>query len=254
MNNLAIIQARMGSSRLKGKVLLDLVGKPVLQHIVDRVRQCRKVDHIVVATSHNESDIPIVEYCEKNNIDVFTGDEDDVLSRFANCAAWYNSKNVIRITGDCPMLDYTLVDRLITKHEKENNVLTSNCITETFPDGLDCEVVRTSTLLLADRNAFMKSDREHVTTYIKKDVINVSEMISTFGNYNSFRWTLDQKEDYKFIKKVYKKLYHKNPYFGMQDVLFLLSEYPELMRINNHIKRNEGFEKSKREDYDTRDC
>lgn len=248
----AIIQARMGSTRLPGKVLMDLLGKPVLEHVIDRLKQSQYINQIIVATSDNEGNEEILDLCDLKNVLCFRGSEDDVLNRFYQACIYFNIKPddiLIRITADCPVIDYEIVDKTIKLHLDENNDYTSNTMPCTYPDGLDCEIFSFEILTKAWKNANLSSEREHVTLYIK----NHPEIFKLGGltndvDYSDLRWTLDEKEDFILINEIYENLYCKNEFFKMDDIIELLEDKPELNDINSFIMRNEGLEKSLKND------
>lgn len=249
MYNLAVIQARMGSSRLPGKIMMELEGKPVLWHVYQRVIRSSYVDEAVVATTFQKKDLEIVKYCSSEGIRVLTGSEEDVLDRYYQVAKLFKPSNVIRITADCPLHDPSVIDQVISTHIKEDNDYTSNTIEETFPDGLDCEIVKFSVLKDAWEKAVMASEREHVTQYIIKNIIYRKGSVTSSVYRGDERWTLDTEEDYKFIKNVFGKLYHVNPWFGADDVYSLLDAEPGIRDINRGITRNEGLLKSLKNDH-----
>ena len=248
----AIVQARMGSTRLPGKVLMNLSGKPVLEHVIDRLKQSNYINQVIVATSDNEENEAIFELCGSKNVLCFKGSEDDVLDRFYQACMNFdvNSNDIlIRITADCPLIDYEIVDKTIKLHLVENNDYTSNTMPCTYPDGLDCEVFNFDILVNAWKNANLSSEREHVTLYIR----NHPEIYKLGGltndvDYSDLRWTLDEKEDFVLINEIYENLYDMNEFFTMDDVLKLLETKPELTDINSFIMRNEGLEKSLKND------
>ena len=247
MNVISIIQARMSSSRLPNKVLLDLEGKPVLERIYQRLQRSKIVDKIVIATSDDISDDPIGLLCSQIHIPIYRGSLDDVLSRFYFAAQLNNADIIVRITGDCPVVDAGIVDELIEK------VLTNSydyaCLSGEFPDGLDCSVMTFDSLEDAHLNARLASDREHVCPFIEKQpqkfkIYNYYK----FTNLGHHRWTLDEEDDYKLIGEIFKNLVHKNKYFNYQDILNFLENNPLLKDINSHIARNEGYQKSLADD------
>ena len=248
----AIIQARMGSTRLPGKVLMNLSGKPVLEHVIDRLNQSNYINQIIVATSYEDGNEGIVDLCDLKKVFCFKGSEDDVLDRFYQACKNFNvglDDIVIRITADCPLIDYEIVDKTIKLHLDENNDYTSNTMPCTYPDGLDCEVFNFEVLDNAWKNANLSSEREHVTLYIR----NHPEMFKLGGltndiDYSDLRWTLDEKEDYILINEIYENLYSSNEFFKMDEILQLLEDKPELNDINSFIMRNEGLEKSLKND------
>ena len=249
MYNLAIIQARMGASRLPGKVMMELAGHPVLWHVFQRVKRSRYIDEIVVVTTFKKKDLEIIKYCSSEGIRVFAGSEDDVPDRYYQAAKLFKPDNVIRITADCPMHDPSVIDQVVGTHVKEDNDYTSNTMEETFPDGLDCEAVKFPVLKDAWEKAVMASEREHVTQYIIKNSSYKKGSVTSLVDKGAERWTLDTEEDYKFIKNVFRKLYPANPWFGADDVYSLLDAEPGLKDINSGITRNEGLLKSVKNDH-----
>jgi spore coat polysaccharide biosynthesis protein SpsF (cytidylyltransferase family) len=249
MDFLAIIQARTESTRLPNKVLMKLGHKTVLENVISRVKKSNLISDIVVATTLKNEDIKIVNICSKNNIKVFCGEENNVLSRFYQLSKILKAKNIVRITSDCPVIDPNIIDLVIQKY-KENNVdYVSNTLTPTFPDGLDVEVFSFYSLEKAFFESTLLSDREHVTPYIyrNKDLFK-SINITNSNNLSYMRWTLDNIEDFNFLEKIYIKLYNKKKLFLMNDILKLLEKEPYLININKHIERNQGYKKSLNED------
>ncbi len=250
MNNVvAIIQARNGSSRLPGKVLLDLNGYTVLEQIVRRVKSSRAIQEVFVATTLKEEDIKIVKICALKGIRIFCGSENDVLDRYYQLAKLVKPKHIVRITADCPLIDPRIIDHVVRFYLYHKADYVSNAIKETFPDGEDIEVFSFSSLKLAWEKANLCSEREHVTPFIRKNhrifkIRNFAYKKDLSGK----RWTLDYPLDYKFIKMVYKYLYPINPLFGMNHVLDLLSKRPEIERINQHYVRNSEYQELLKKD------
>lgn len=239
----------MGSSRLPNKVLMPVEDKTILEHVIDRVSKSKLLDDIIVATTILKEDLKIVEVCCKRGIRVYCGSENDVLDRYYQIAKLIDVDNIIRITADCPLHDANIIDNVILTHIKENSDYTSNILDETFPDGLDCEVMTYKVLTEAWEKSTMASEREHVTRYIiQHDKFKKTSVLDK-DNHGNQRWTLDIDKDYLFIKRVYKELYYKNPYFNYYDILALLEKSPEIQLINQGIKRNEGTQKSIEHDY-----
>ena len=250
----AIIQARMGSTRLPGKVMMDLCGFPVIEHVVNRLNQSRLIDKIIIATSVDSNNQPIIDFCKKNDVSYFVGNEEDVLDRYYKTALDNNAEDediIIRITSDCPLIDACVVDKVIEEHISNNNDYTSNVLECSYPDGLDCEVFNFSVLKETWINSNLSSQREHVTLYIR-DNPNKFKLgnVKNEVDLSDFRWTLDEKEDFIFINEVYKNLYTKDSFFTMNDVVNLLNKKPELLEINSKFMRNEGLLKSLKEDID----
>ncbi len=244
---LCIVQARVSSSRLPGKVLKLILGKPMIVHELERLQRSRRIDKLVLATSRDESDNALTEAVAARGIDVYRGSLDDVLDRYYQCAKKYHPEHVVRITGDCPVIDWRIVDEVIDKHLTNGNDYTST--SEEYPDGLDTEVVRFSALEQAWKDARMSSEREHVTLYIR----NHAEKFrcgkkESEQKLNHMRWTVDEPQDFELIRQVYEELYPINEDFAMQDILQLLERRPEMSAVNQDIRRNEGLLKSLRED------
>ncbi|KKG07363.1 cytidylyltransferase domain-containing protein [Methanosarcina sp. 2.H.A.1B.4] len=250
MHTVAVIQARMGSTRLPGKVMLEISGKPILWHVANRVSKSQLIDGFVVATTTNHEDNDIEKFCKENGISVFRGSEDDVLDRYYLCAKKFNIENIIRITADCPLHDPSVIDLVIEKYRRGNYDYISNIDPPTYPDGIDVEIFSFEALEKAWSNASLVSEREHVTPYIRKhkDLFKVGN-VENVKDLSAHRWTLDQVEDFELIKQIYgafKEL--DSEMFYMTDILKLLDEYPELVSINSDIKRNAGYIKSLNKD------
>jgi spore coat polysaccharide biosynthesis protein SpsF len=235
-----IIQTRMGSTRLPGKIMKDLLGKPVIQHVIERVKQCSSVDEIIIATTGLEQDNIIVEQAEKNGVKWFRGSEEDVLSRYYFAALEHNLDLVVRITSDCPLIDPPVTEEIIRFYvERDYDIVTNagaDLSMRTYPRGLDTEVFSFKTLQDAYNHATEKYQREHVTPYIYEN----SKKICYYKNdidYSKYRWTLDTKEDFELIYSIYKYLYKGNHDFYYTDILKLLEIHPELAEINAQIEQ-----------------
>ncbi|KKH95126.1 hypothetical protein EO95_00745 [Methanosarcina sp. 1.H.T.1A.1] len=246
MHTAAVIQARMSSTRLPGKVMLEISGKPVLWHVANRVSKSQLIDGVIVATTTSREDDIIEKFCNERHIPVFRGSEDDVLDRYYRCARKFNIENVVRITADCPLHDPSVIDLVIEKYYMGNYDYVSNVDPPTYPDGIDVEVFSFSVLEKAWRNASLVSEREHVTPYIRKhkDLFKAGNLENA-EDLSFHRWTLDQAEDFKLIQKIYLQFEESNvDMFYMKDIIGLLEKNPELTSINSAIKRNEGYIKS----------
>ena len=244
----------MGSSRLPGKVMMDLCGHPVIEHVVNRLKKSNCIDEIIIATSINSNNQPIIDFCNENKIKYFVGSEDDVLDRYYQTAIDNNVNEddlLIRITSDCPLIDPFVIDKVIKKHLADGNAYTTNVLNCTYPDGLDCEVFSFNVLKDAWINANLSSQREHVTLYIRDnpDEFKLGN-VENDNDLSDLRWTLDEKEDFIFINEIYKNLFDNDYFFAMDDILNLLDKKPELLEINSQFDRNEGLLKSLREDVD----
>lgn len=249
MKTLAIIQARTGSTRLPGKSMLDILGKPMLERVIDRVSKSKLIDEVMVATTLNKGDLEIVKICTLKNVRVFCGSQDDVLDRFYQVIKIIKPENVVRITADCPLIDYKIVDTVISHHLKSGADYTSNVLKETFPDGEDVEVFKASALVEAAKEATLLSEREHVTLYIRNNSGKYKlESVENNADLSDKRWTVDNLEDFKFVTKIYEQLMPKNEYCDMRDILEFLETNKQIEFLNNHIQRNEGLRKSLEED------
>ena len=238
--NLAIVQARMTSSRLPGKVLSDICGKPSLQRMLERVNMASSIDKVVVATTVNASDDSIVELCEKLRVDTFRGDEDDVLGRFYGAAEAAEAEIVIRLTADCPMIDPDVIDEVVSVFSINNYDYLSNTIERTYPDGLDVEIMSIDALREAHKKAIAPFLREHVTPYIsgKRPDLGAGNFrlgqIRFENDFSNIRWTLDTQDDLQRIRSLVSKLPED---YRWLEALSIAKQNPVLLgTINdNHI-------------------
>ncbi len=245
--NLCIIQARMGSTRLPKKVLKKVNGVSLLEYEIKRVKQAKNIDKIVVATSINKSDNRIEKLCRFLGFECFRGSEDDVLGRFCQCALKYPQyQNIVRITGDCPLIDPVIIDRVINFFEQGKYDYASNIEKATFPDGMDIEIFKKEVLAEAAKKAKLTSEREHVTLYIRKNEKYKRANISAPQDWSHFRLTVDETQDFKVIKFLISNCKSDAGYL---DYISLLTKNPKIMLMNVHINRNEGLLKSLKEDF-----
>ncbi|MDX2212940.1 MAG: glycosyltransferase family protein [Oculatellaceae cyanobacterium bins.114] len=243
MKTAAIIQARMGSTRLPGKVMKSLCGKTVLSHVITRVKACSLVDEIIVATTTSDDAEAIVLEAEKAGVNWFRGSEDNVLERYYLAAQHYQVDLIVRVTSDCPLFDPEVLESLLDYFHMMTDVglfidYTSNTLTRSYPIGLDAEVFTFSTLENAYNNATKPYEKEHVTPYIYQH----PEIFALHNQHydedlSSYRWTLDTPEDFQFIEAVYQALYQPDRLFTMDDILELLEKNPSLTQINAHIRQ-----------------
>jgi spore coat polysaccharide biosynthesis protein SpsF (cytidylyltransferase family) len=242
----AIVQARMGSSRLPGKVLEEIAGQPMLWHLIKRLQKSRLLEGIIIATTANEIDRPILNLAAGMGIDSFAGSETDVLDRYYQASNRYGVGVICRITADCPVIDPRIVDKAVTRflNDKCDIVFAAH-----YPDGLDTEVISYTALKKAWNEARLASEREHVTPYIYKNpqIFKISE-VKCIPDLSDYRWTVDRKEDLVLIREIYRYLYREGEMFYMEDILKLFKKRPFLMLINRDIARNEGYVKSLKED------
>ena len=243
MKVVAIIQARMSSSRLPGKVLMPLAGRPVLDHVVNRIRACRTVQDVWVATSTDETDDVIAHWCQEHGVNVYRGSLHDVLDRYHQAMLLSQADAVVRITADCPAIDPTIVDEVVDGFKAGGYEFYG--LSGEFPDGLDCTVFARSALERAWREAKLPSEREHVGPYIEKHPEWFkSGGLKKFSGLSHHRWTLDEPRDYQFLECVFERLGSLGRIFLARDVLDLLQREPALSEINQDIVRNEGYLKS----------
>lgn len=246
MKTVAIIQARMGSSRLPKKVLANILGKTMIERIIERVLTAKKVDHLVVATTLEKEDDALADYVQnKLNRPIFRGSTNDVLARFFQCAKLYNADIIVRITADDPLKDPQLIDKALDLlHENPELDYCSNTIEPTYPEGLDIEVFRFQALERAHSQAQLASDREHVTPYIWRhpELFHVLNFTSD-RNLSHWRWTVDKPIDLEFIEKIYTQFSHV-PLIRYQDVVTWLDSHPAIQTMNSATPRNEGYLKS----------
>lgn len=244
-----IIQARLGSTRLPGKVLLKIMDKTILEYLIERVKKAKNVEDIIIATTTKEEDLDIINLAHRLQVNTFRGSENDVLDRFYQAAKTFNVKHVVRITADCPFMDSNIIDDVVCCYFESSADYCSNVSERTFPDGEDVEVFSFATLEYAWRNANLASEREHVTPYIRNhpNIFKIANFKHKI-DFSKKRWTLDRKEDFKFIKAILEGLYPINPDFHMEDILKFLEHNPHLEDINRNIKLNEGYLKSIKKD------
>jgi spore coat polysaccharide biosynthesis protein SpsF len=236
-----VLQARTGSSRLPGKVLRPLAGKPMLERQLERLRRARAIDRLVVATSDDPQDEAIAALCGRTGTACFRGSLLDVLDRCYRAAAPYAPDHVVRLTGDCPLCDPELVDRVVARHLEGGYDYVSNTLVPTFPDGLDVEIMRYSCLETAWREAALPSQREHVTPFIHGQPARFRlGLVRNDTDLSALRWTVDEPEDFALVERIYEALYPAKPDFGTRDILALLDARPEL-RDWNRRPRNEGY-------------
>ncbi|MCV0366648.1 MAG: glycosyltransferase family protein [Nitrosopumilus sp.] len=242
-----IIQARIGSTRLPGKVMLNLDENPVLYYVLEQLRSCKLVDKIIVATTTLDEDDVIENFVATMKVDVFRGSSNDVLDRYYQCAKEFSIDTIVRITADNPLIDPTIVDDLIKKFISNSYDCLTNAYVRTFPYGTEVEIFSFESLEKAWTNAIKPSEREHVTPYL----YNNSDNFKIFNveypkNISNFRWTIDHENDLTLVKLIVSKI-KKRPIL-INDILDLLSKEPELFEINKNQIPNEGYQKSLKED------
>jgi glutamate-1-semialdehyde 2,1-aminomutase len=241
MRVVAIVQARMGSTRLPGKVMRKIGDMPMIGVLLSRLARSKKITKIVIATSVDSENNQLIDYVGSLGYECYSGKENDVLNRYYNAAKFFNAEVVIRITADCPLIDPQLVDEMIIEYKRQNLDYLSNTIRPTYPDGLDVEIFTFQALSLASELATSEYDREHVTPFIKReDRFRRGEYISD-EDYSSLRWTVDEKSDLLVVNEIFKHFY-PDIHFNWRNVLKLNQSTPELFSLNQSLIRNEGGE------------
>ncbi len=248
----AIVQARLGSSRLPGKVLMDICGKPLLWHVLERVKAAGTLNDIIVATTNMPEDAPLREFLEQQDVKVFIGSEDDVLDRFYQAATHFGVDVIVRITPDDPFKDPDVIDRAVKLLVEADPPVdyVSNCsydgsIRATYPEGIDVEVMTFDCLNKMWQRADRPSEREHLTPYLFRR----SDEFKTLGfeyseDLSDLRWTIDYPRDMEFAREIYQRLFPAKPIFLMSDILEVLRREPRLAALNKDIPRYEGYTRS----------
>ena len=238
----AIIQARMGSTRLPGKVLREIAGETMLYHVVRRTHQAKLVNRVVVATTESSEDDPIIEECFKLQVPVFRGSTNDVLDRYYRAASKYQAHAVVRITSDCPLIDPETIDMVIRKYLDSDADYAALGIEGGFPRGMDIEIFNFTTLEKTHMEAKKDYEREHVTPYIYQhpELFKI-HFLEAKGKLRmpAFRLTVDTEEDLRLMREIFKRLYNNRTVFSIEKVIDLLDEHPELLEINAHIHQKE---------------
>jgi spore coat polysaccharide biosynthesis protein SpsF len=231
----AIIQARMGSTRLPGKVLMNLGGETVLARVVRRLRRATRVDEIVVATTNSFADDAIVQECQRLKVSSFRGSENDVLDRYYQAARMGAAGTVVRITSDCPVIDADLVDETIRVFQERQGDYASNSFPRTYPRGLDTEVFTMAALEQAWRDAHKPYEREHVTPYFYEHP-ELFRLVSQRGriDYSQYRWTLDTAEDLELLRTIYARFSDQDD-FRWGEIVQLMEREPKLAELNSHV-------------------
>ncbi len=245
MKTACIIQARVGSTRLPKKILLKVQDKELLIHVVERVLNAKKIDQVIIATTTKPGDDLVVKLIEKysnNRVMVFRGSEEDVLDRYYRAAENSNSDIIVRITSDCPLIDWELIDLMVSKFVDGHYDYVSNVLTKrTFPRGLDVEVLSFGALKRMWESCTLEKHREHVTSYIRENpslfkTLNIEQERDLSG----LRWTVDEEDDLKLVRIIYNELVRKNSNFKTEDVLELIKQKPELATMNAHIQQKKN--------------
>ena len=240
MSTAIIVQTRMTSTRLPGKVLLPILSRPMLSYQLERLRRVSQADRVVIATTTNATDDPIVDFCATEGVDCTRGSEQDVLSRYFEAASRFAAGTVVRVTSDCPLNDPQLVDSAISAYRDEAGGCdyVSNMLEPSWPYGMAVEVFSARTLAEAHVEATAEAEREHVTPFIYWRPGRYSlKSLSMQPDLSQHRWTVDTPEDFELVRRILESLYPHKPCFAMADVLALLAEHPDWAAINRHIEQ-----------------
>ena len=240
-NVLAIVQARMGSSRFPGKVMREVAGKPLIEILLYRLSRSEKLNNIILATTEKPADNKLADYVEKLGYEVFRGNETDVLDRYYQAARKYHPGAVVRITGDCPLIDPEVVDDVIVEFRKACVDYASNIMPPTFPDGLDTEVFTFQALEKAWQKSMKQHDREHVTPYIMSNDQFKRINVTNDKDLSNERWTVDDPEDFEVVRRVIEHFRGKLT-FRWRDIMGLKTSHPDIFEPNINVARNEGAE------------
>ncbi len=246
MKTAIIVQARMTSTRLPGKVLKPVLGKPLLAYQIERLQRVKLANEIVIATTTNQTDEPIVELCNSLSVAYFRGSETDVLARYYQAATAHKADVVVRVTSDCPLIDPDVIDTAIAYYLQKPDSwqkpgfydYVSNCLERSYPRGMDTEVFSFSVLQEAFLEATAPPDREHVTPFIYRqpERYRLGHVVYS-EDCSHHRWTVDTPEDFELIEKILTKIYPENHNFTLADCLSTLKKYPEWYFINSHIEQ-----------------
>ena len=237
-----IVQARMGSSRLPGKVLKEILGKPLLGYVIERIKMSLLISDLIIATSTQISDDAIAAYCSMHGIKFYRGSEDDVLSRYMEAAILFEADFIVRVCADSPLIDPVLVDEIIQDFLLKYPLCDylSNTINQTYPLGMNIELFSFRALQEAHLNAVLPHEREHVTPYIycHPGRFNICQKHYQF-DLSNLRLTVDVPEDFELVRLILERIYPDNPKFGLSDIVSLYNQNPKLFKINSHIRQKQ---------------
>jgi len=240
MKTLAIVQARMGSTRLPGKVMSPVLGVPMIELLLERLARAAGIDQILLATSSGEENDRLTEHVGQLGYPVYRGAEDDVLDRYYQAARLHEGDTIVRVTADCPMIDPDLVDEVVAVYKKAGVDYASNIHPPTYPDGLDVEVFGFETLKAAWQVAAKPHEREHVTPYMWQSGEFTLTNVHYQEDCSNERWTVDETEDLQLINRVFEYFDPRRD-FGWRDVMALRQQQPDWFTVNNHLQRNQGI-------------
>lgn len=238
MTTACIVQARTGSTRLPGKVMLPLGGKPMLARLVERLLRCRRFDKLLIATTLHTNDDVIEDLCAELALECHRGSEHDVLARYVGAAEACGATHVVRVTSDCPLLDPALLDQVVDAYRRDGCDYMGNMQPPTWPHGMAVEVMKAGVLLEAHREARDPAEREHVTPFLywRPQRYRLGNLASS-ENLSHHRWTVDTPQDYKLVRRLFEALHPVLPAFTLQDILALTRRHPEWSAINQDIRQ-----------------
>ncbi len=255
----AIIQARMSSTRLPEKVLLEIENKPMLHHVIKQVTSSKIIKEVIIATTTQREDDVIVKYCKKNRVKCFRGSKKDLLDRYYQCAKKFGCDPIVRITSDCPLIDPTVIDKAVRKFLNSSYDYVANNLekidgkwqnaTCNFPQGMTVEVSSFKVLEKAWKEAKKPSEREHVFPYVQFNpkLFRVSNLKNK-ADLSFIRCTVDRKDDLSFVREIFKRVSKQRKFVSIKDILKIVTKEPNLVKINNKIPFDEGYRKSVEED------
>jgi spore coat polysaccharide biosynthesis protein SpsF len=239
-NLVVIIQARMSSTRLPGKVLRQVLGKPLLSFQIERIRRLSHPHVLILATSTDPSDNIIESYAQEVGVRCHRGSLDDVLARYHSAAVAAKAQTVVRLTADCPVIDPKVIDHVIGHYDRSPTQpdYVSNSLRRTYPRGMDCEIFSFQSLDEAFREANEAAEREHVTPFIYRNSERYRlENVAYPSDHHEHRWTVDTPEDFELIRRLIENLYPSKPTFDLEDLLALSDRFPEWRKLNSHIEQ-----------------
>ena len=236
MNVAIIVQARIGSTRLPGKVMKKVMGKTLLEYLLERLKRVVRADDICVATTEKPQEQPILDLCSSLSVKTFRGSEDDVLERYFMAAQVIQADAIVRVTSDCPLIDPGEIDRLIEYYCLEQYDFITDIQGRSYPWGMGAEIFSFEALSKAHKSAKTKPEREHVTPYLYRN-LNIFQIgyIPYQENQRDHRWTVDTPEDFQLVAKIIENLYPRKPEFTIKDILNLIKENPAWKKINSHV-------------------
>ena len=244
MRIVATIEARMTSTRLPGKVLMEVNGRPLIAYQLDRILKSKKLDRVVVATSDLDKDDAIESFCKEYGVDCYRGSENDVMGRYYDCAKLYNPNIVVRMTADCPLIDPDIIDKLVRKFEDDNIDYCANTVppeTSTFPDGSDVEVFSMKALKRANIEVKDKHRREHVTFQFWQDVNYTSSQYTQEKDWSKYRITVDYPEDFEVVSYIFNKLKNKGICGSLKEIINIIDNNQKIKEINSKYFFGQGW-------------